>query len=85
MARVTVEDCLEKVENRFALVMMATGRARELRRGSMRIFESGNKEPVHALREIAAGFVAFDEASQNRLRKQLGDSLRHDTPLPDDA
>lgn len=74
MARVTVEDCLEKVENRFALVMMATGRARELRKGSERIFPSKNKEPVHALREIAAGYVMFDEASTNRLLKHLGAS-----------
>lgn len=74
MARVTVEDCLEKVENRFALVMMATGRARELRRGSERIFPSGNKAAVHALREVAAGYIIFDEASKNRLRKHLGRS-----------
>lgn len=74
MARVTVEDCLEKVENRFALVMMATARARELRRGSSRIFPSENKEPVHALREIAAGFIIFDEQSRNRLRRHLGHS-----------
>lgn len=72
MARVTVEDCLETVENRFALVMMATARARELRRGSERIFPSKNKEIVHALREIGTGYVLFDEPSKNRLRKQLG-------------
>lgn len=71
MARVTVEDCLERVENRFALVMMATQRARELRKGSMRIFPSGNKEPVHALREIAAGFVRFDERSKDKLARVL--------------
>lgn len=75
MARVTVEDCLERVENRFALVMMATARGRELRKGSQRIFPSKNKEPVHALREIAAGYIRFDEASKNRLRKHLGASI----------
>ena len=74
MARVTVEDCLENVENRFALVMLATARARELRKGGERILQSENKESVHALREIAAGFVDFDEASLNRLKKQLGAS-----------
>lgn len=74
MARVTVEDCLEKVENRFGLVMMATGRARELRKGSERIFPSKNKEPVHALREIAAGYVKFDDPSKERLRNSLGES-----------
>ncbi len=74
MARVTVEDCLEKVENRFALVLLATGRARELRNGSQRIFPSSNKEAVHSLRETAAGYVQFDEASLARLKRQLGDS-----------
>lgn len=71
MARVTVEDCLEKVENRFALVMMATQRAREIRKGAARIFPSGNKEPVHALREIAAGFVKFDDRSKRKLSRVL--------------
>ena len=78
MARVTVEDCLEKVENRFALVKLGTVRARELRRGSERIFPSKNKEAVHALREIAAGFVKFDEATKNRLRAVLGDEAMID-------
>jgi DNA-directed RNA polymerase subunit omega len=74
MARVTVEDCLERVENRFALVMMATARARELRKGSARIFPSGNKEVVHALREIGAGFVTFDERSKEKLARVLSQS-----------
>ena len=73
MARVTVEDCLEKVENRFALCMMATQRARELRKGAGRIFPSSNKEPVHALREIAAGFVMFDENSKRKLSSVLSE------------
>lgn len=72
MARVTVEDCLERVENRFALVKLATQRAREIRKGSERIFPSKNKAIVHALREIAAGFVKFDEASKAKLLAVLG-------------
>lgn len=71
MARVTVEDCLEKVENRFALVALATQRARDLRNGAPRIFPSGNKETVHALREIAAGFVNFDDRTKKKLAKVL--------------
>ena len=67
MARVTVEDCLERVDNRFALVVMGTQRARNLRKGDVRLFDSKNKEPVHALREIAAGFVDFREGSKKRL------------------
>ncbi len=72
MARVTVEDCLEHIENRFALVMLATERARELRRRGRRIFPSSNKEAVHALREIAAGFVLFDDRSKEKLSQSLG-------------
>ena len=71
MARVTVEDCLEKVANRFALVMLATQRARDLRRGTPRIFSSKNKSAVHALREIAAGYVQFDDASLAKLHSYL--------------
>lgn len=71
MARVTVEDCLEQVENRFALVVLATQRARDLRKGSERVFPSKNKEAVHSLREIAADYVMFDENSKAKLHSVL--------------
>ncbi|AWV89800.1 DNA-directed RNA polymerase subunit omega [Bradymonas sediminis] len=71
MARVTVEDCLEKVENRFALVILATKRGRDLRNGAPRLFPSGNKETVQALREIGAGFVEFDERTKKKLAAVL--------------
>lgn len=62
MARVTVEDCLDNVDNRFALVLLATGRARMLMRGAHSlVVHEKNKEPVLALREIAAGKVHFDK------------------------
>jgi DNA-directed RNA polymerase subunit omega len=58
MARVTVEDCLEMVENRFALVHLATKRARQLTAGARSLIDApGNKEVVTSLREIAAGVV----------------------------
>ena len=58
MARVTVEDCLEMVENRFALVHLATKRARQLTAGARPLLDApGNKEVVTSLREIAAGAV----------------------------
>lgn len=58
MARVTVEDCLEKVENRFALVILASKRTKELKRGApLLVRERDNREVVMALREIAAGKV----------------------------
>ena len=58
MARVTVEDCLEKVENRFKLVLIAAERAHQLEMGSADplVPEDNDKPTVIALREIAAGF-----------------------------
>lgn len=53
MARVTVEDCLENVDNRFALVHVAAKRARELFKGASPVVKCRNKEVVTALREIA--------------------------------
>lgn len=59
MARVTVEDCLERVENRFALVHIASKRARELFKGVDPLVRCKNREVVTSLREIAAGRVLF--------------------------
>ena len=62
MARVTVEDCLEQVENRFALVLLGSRRARQLLKGATPLVENAkNKQPVIALREIAADKVRFDK------------------------
>lgn len=58
MARVTVEDCLENVENRFQLVLVAARRARQLQTGAEACVDKENDKPtVLALREIAGGFV----------------------------
>lgn len=58
MARITVEDCLDNVDNRFQLVLVATKRARQLAHGRHSELEWGNDKPtVLALREIAAGLV----------------------------
>jgi DNA-directed RNA polymerase subunit omega len=58
MARTTVEDCLENVENRFQLVLIAAKRAREISMGADPMVELDNDKPsVLALREIAAGLV----------------------------
>jgi DNA-directed RNA polymerase subunit omega len=57
MARVTVEDCLEKVPSRFELVVLASKRAKQLLRGSRPLIDADNREVVSALREIAAGKV----------------------------
>ncbi|MEK6790302.1 MAG: DNA-directed RNA polymerase subunit omega [Deltaproteobacteria bacterium] len=58
MARITIEDCLEKVPSRFALVRMASLRSRQLMKGAPSVVNTGNKFVVTALREIAAGIVA---------------------------
>lgn len=61
MARVTVEDCLEHVENRFKLVLLASQRARQLQSGADEFVKRGkDKDTVVALREIAAAHVNFD-------------------------
>lgn len=65
MARITVEDCLEKVDNRFALVMLAAKRTKQLFKGSAPLAKADNKEGVIALREIAVGKVT----SQRPLKK----------------
>ncbi len=57
MARITVEDCTEKIPNRFNLVQMAGIRAKQLKKGARPLLASENKEVVTALREIAAGYV----------------------------
>ena len=57
MARVTVEDCLGSVENRFSLVHLASLRAKQLYKGSKPLVSCKNKETVTSLREIAEGFV----------------------------
>jgi DNA-directed RNA polymerase subunit omega len=76
MARVTVEDCLQHVNNRFALVLLATGRTRQLLKGSRPLVaHQKNKEAVLALREIATGQVHFDR-DVNEVLAQHPDTLR---------
>ncbi len=66
MARVTVEDCLEKVDNRFLLVMLASKRVKQLYKGARPLIENkgDNKNVVLALREIAVGKVNYDLTSR---------------------
>ena len=72
MARVTVEDCLEVLDNRFALVLLASARTRQLMKGSKSLVEGyRNNEQVIALREIAANKVRFDRPVKEVLEKTL--------------
>ena len=67
MARITVEDCTEKVPNRFHLVQMASIRTKQLKKGARALVASeDNKEVVVALREIAAGFIKPDYPGRRR-------------------
>lgn len=69
MARVTVEDCLEHEENRFALVVLAARRARQLMKGAPALVPSKNREAVTALREIAARKVRWDRPVRNAVQE----------------
>ncbi|HRZ80253.1 MAG TPA: DNA-directed RNA polymerase subunit omega [bacterium] len=66
MARVTVEDCLEKVSNRLELIILAAKRTRQLLDGAEPLISNakGNKEPIVALREVAAGKIKLAAPSQ---------------------
>jgi len=73
VARVTVEDCLEKVDNRFALVVLAAERARQVANGAKPIVRCSNKPAVTALREIAQGGVRFNEGVEPTIRAYLAE------------
>ena len=69
MARVTVEDCLEKVDNRFLLVMLAPKRVKQLYKGAHPLIDpKNNRLVVTALREIAAGKVSFEISKRQQAR-----------------
>jgi DNA-directed RNA polymerase subunit omega len=65
MARITVEDCLKKVDNRFTLVLLAAERTRQLLKGSTPLVETDNRDGVISLREIAAGKVSTKKTIKN--------------------
>ena len=73
MARITVEDCLDKVDNRFELVMVASKRARQIATGGHEplVKEEGDKPTVLALRELEDGLVSVD--SINRADEAIDD------------
>jgi DNA-directed RNA polymerase subunit omega len=64
MARITVEDCLENIDNRFELVLTATKRARQIVHGAEPLVDEENDKPtVIALREIAEGLIDSDRVA----------------------
>ncbi len=76
MARVTVEDCLEHEDNRFALVILASQRTRQLMKGAGALVVSKNKPAVTALREIAAHKVYFERPSHEVVAEWIGENQR---------
>lgn len=74
MARVTNEDCLERIPNRFLLSNLASRRARNLMQGAPATMETKNKSNVTALREIAAGYVEYQDNLQDLLNLSLEDN-----------
>lgn len=80
MARVTIEDCLEHVENRFKLVLLASARARQLHHGANEFVPRGkDKDTVVALREIAAGHVSPENIT---LLHRAGEAHEHQQHNP---
>ncbi len=72
MARVTVEDCLDNVENRFALVLLVSKRAKQILKGSeLTISQRDNKYIVNSLREVAAGTVTFQVTDDGTAVEQI--------------
>jgi DNA-directed RNA polymerase subunit omega len=73
VARITVEDCLAREGNRFALIVLAAERARQLAHGARPHVVSHNKAAVVALREIAAGHVRFREDVRETIMAFIAD------------
>ena len=83
MARITIEDCLENINNRFELVLTATKRARQIAHGSEPMVQEENDKPtVLALREIADGLI--DKEKVDILQAELEASEVFDSELEDD-
>ncbi|MDX1810389.1 MAG: DNA-directed RNA polymerase subunit omega [Gammaproteobacteria bacterium] len=83
MARVTVEDCLENVDNRFELVLLATKRARQIANGQDPMVDWENDKPtVVALREIAEGLVSKDILDQHDLPAEEEPEITEQTDQP---
>ena len=77
MARITVEDCLTKVNNRFSLVMLVAKRTKQLMRGSKPVVVArDNKSIVTSLREVAAGKVWYDvDPAEGSMNDQIEKDL----------
>lgn len=85
MARVTVEDCIDKVDNRFELVLLASHRARQISQGAaITVDRDNDKNPVVALREIADETLSPDDLKEDLIHS-LQKHVEVDEPEPDPA
>jgi DNA-directed RNA polymerase subunit omega len=83
MARITVEDCLNKIDNRFEMVLTATKRARQIANGADPLVEEENDKPtVIALREIADGLVTPERVDVIQAEIEAAEAF--DTRIEDD-
>ncbi len=87
MARLTVEDCLDNVDNRYDLVMLASKRARDLSMGAEALVEEDNDKPtVVALREIAEGLITnenVDTIGKPSVEEEFAEANQIEFPLPE--
>ena len=74
MARITVEDCLRKVESRFELVILAARRAKMIMKGAKPLVDADNRSIVTALREVASGKVKFTHPEDKGKGSELSDN-----------
>ena len=74
MARITVQDCLRKVESRFELVILAARRAKMIMKGAKPLVDADNRPIVTALREVAAGKVKFKHPEDKEKGSELSDN-----------
>ena len=86
MARVTVEDCIEKIPNRFDLVLTAAQRARSIQKGELLTIDRDNdKNPVVALREIAAETIEPDRLKESIVKGMQRLNQNEERVIDDDA
>ena len=86
MARVTVEDCIKKIPNRFDLVVAAAQRSREISNGvAIEIDRDNDKNPVVSLREIASEAVDAESLQERFIRSMQKNLIKEDVNLENDA
>ena len=86
MARVTVEDCIKKIPNRFDLVVAAAQRSREISNGvAIEIDRDNDKNPVVSLREIASEAVDADSLQERFIRSMQKNLIKEDINIENDA